>query len=46
MVGWHLLTSDGVASDVAARTVRRMVEVALADFESRNREAAGAAARR
>ena len=46
MVGWHLLTSDGVASDVAARTVRRMVEVALADLESRDREAAGAAAGR
>ena len=46
MVGWHLLTSDGVASDVAAETVRRMVEVALADFEIRDREAARAAAGR
>ncbi len=43
VVGWHTLTSEGVASDVAARTVRRMVEVALADLESRDREAAGTA---
>jgi AcrR family transcriptional regulator len=43
VVGWHVLTSEGVASDVAARTVRRMVEVALADLESRDREAAGTA---
>jgi len=46
VVGWHLLTSEGVASDVAARTVRRMVEVALADLESRDRRAAGTAAGR
>jgi outer membrane lipopolysaccharide assembly protein LptE/RlpB len=46
MIGWHLLTSDGVASDVAAQTVRRMAEVALADLESRDAEAAGAAAGR
>jgi AcrR family transcriptional regulator len=46
MIGWHLLTWDGVASDVAAQTVRRMVEVALADLESRDTEAAGAAAGR
>jgi AcrR family transcriptional regulator len=46
VVGWHLLTSEGVASDVAAQTVRRMVEVALADLESRDRQAAGTAAGR
>jgi AcrR family transcriptional regulator len=46
MVGWHLLTSEGVASDVAAQTVRRMVEVTLADLESRDREAAATAAGR
>jgi AcrR family transcriptional regulator len=46
VVGWHLLTSEGVASDVAAQAVRRTVEVALADLESRDREAAGTAAGR
>jgi AcrR family transcriptional regulator len=46
MIGWHLMTSDGVASDVAAQTVHRMAEVALADLESRDAEAAGAAAGR
>lgn len=46
VVGWHTLTSEGVASDVAARTVRRMADVALADLESRDREAAGTAAGR
>jgi AcrR family transcriptional regulator len=46
VVGWHLLTSEGVASQVAAQTVRRMVEVAFADLARRDREAAGKAAGR
>ena len=46
VVGWHLLTSEGIASTVAARTVRRMADVALADLESRDREAAATAAGR
>ncbi|MCA1737189.1 MAG: TetR/AcrR family transcriptional regulator [Actinobacteria bacterium] len=47
MVGWHLLTSEpGISSAHAAQAVRQMVEVALADLERRDREAAGAAAGR
>jgi AcrR family transcriptional regulator len=44
VVGWHILTSEGVASHVAARIVRRMAECALADLERREREAASRAA--
>jgi AcrR family transcriptional regulator len=43
VMGWHTLTSEGVASNVAARTVRRIVEVALADLESRDSKAAAMA---
>lgn len=46
VVGWHTLTSEAVRSDVAARTVRRVAEVTLADLEARDREAAGTAAGR
>jgi AcrR family transcriptional regulator len=46
VAGWHTLTSEGVASDVAARTVRRVAEVTLADLEARNRGAADTAAGR
>jgi AcrR family transcriptional regulator len=46
VVGWHLLTLEGVASHVAAQTVRRMVELALADLDNRDREAAATAAGR